>query len=171
MAHRVSSRELVGRQEELAVLTALVEQAVAGEGGAALVTGVAGVGKSRLVVELGRRAREAGALVLVGGGVDLAEAELPYAPVGAALRGLARERADLFDPGRAELARLLPELGEPGPPAAGGQARLFELLLGVLSRLGREQPVLLVFEDVHWADPASLDLLGFLVRNQRAERL
>src|SRR4051794_41826207 len=108
MAHRVSSRELVGRQEELAVLTALVERAVAGEGGAALVTGVAGVGKSRLVVELGRRAREAGALVLVGECVDLAEAELPHAPGGAAPRGPARGRAGPVGPGRPRAGRALP---------------------------------------------------------------
>ena len=76
-------------------------------------------------------------------------------------------------PARVELARLLPELGAAplAAPGPGGQARLFELLLGVLSRLGQEQPVLLVFEDVHWADAASLDLLSFLVRNLRSERV
>jgi ATP/maltotriose-dependent transcriptional regulator MalT len=72
-----------------------------------------------------------------------------------------------------ELARLLPELGEPSPGVSGaaGQTRLFELVLGVLSRLGQERPIVLVIEDVHWADDASLDLLTFLIRNQRSERL
>jgi predicted ATPase len=81
--------------------------------------------------------------------------------------------AKLFGGARGELARLLPELGDPGPvvPGSVGQTRLFELVLGVLSRLGQERPVALVIEDVHWADSASLDLLAFLVRNQRSERL
>ena len=177
MANRVSSRKLVGRHEELELLAGLLARAAAGEGGAALVTGEAGVGKSRLVAEVARRAREGGALPLVGECVDLAEAELPYAPVVGALRAVVRERTEpelhrLLGSAQPELARLLPELGEPaGAESSGGQARLFELLLGVLSRLGREQPVLLVFEDVHWADAATMDLVGFLVRNQRAERL
>jgi predicted ATPase len=152
MANRVSSRTLVGRHEELDLLAGLLGRAAAGEDGAALVTGEAGVGKSRLVAELARRARESGALALVGECVDLAQAELPYAPVAGALRAVVRERTEpelhrLLGPARGELARLLPELGEPAPATAGGQARLFELLLGVLARLGREQPVLLAFED------------------------
>lgn len=178
MANRVSSRELVGREEELALLMDLVRRAAGGEGGAFLVTGEAGVGKSRLVGELGRRARDAGSLVLVGECVDLAEAELSYAPIAGALRGLVRDRSErelvrLIGSARSELSRLLPELGEPAPAvlASGGQARLFELLLGVFSRLSGEQPVLLVLEDMQWADSASLDLLSFLVRNQRSERL
>jgi DNA-binding CsgD family transcriptional regulator/tetratricopeptide (TPR) repeat protein len=178
MASRVSSRELVGREEELALLMDLVGRAAAGEGGAVLVTGEAGVGKSRLLVELGRRARENGTLVSVGECVDLAAAELSYAPIVGALRELVRDRSEpelvrLMGSARPELARLLPELGEPAPvvAASGGQARLFELLLGVFSRLGRERPLLLLLEDIHWADSASLDLLSFLVRNLRSERL
>jgi predicted ATPase len=178
MANRVSSRQLVGRHQELALLMELVGRAAGGEGGTVVITGDAGVGKSRLVTELGRRAEEAGSLVLVGECVDLADAELSYAPVVGALRRVVRESSErelveLVGSARPELARLLPELGEPAQaaPASGGQARLFELLLGVLSRLGRRQPVLLVLEDIHWADSASLDLLGFLSRNQRSERL
>src|SRR5215831_9501621 len=83
-------------------------------------------------------------------------------------------------PGRAgasarQLARLVPELG--APAGTGGQAapgagaltpgRLFELLLGVLHRLAERGPLLLVVEDLHWADQSTRDLLGFLVRNLR----
>jgi DNA-binding NarL/FixJ family response regulator/tetratricopeptide (TPR) repeat protein len=178
MANRVSSRRLVGRDHALELLVGLLRRAGDGDGGAALVVGEAGIGKSRLVNEFARRAAEDGTLVLVGECVDLAEAELPYAPVVAALRAVVRERSEpelvkLFGAARGELARLLPELGDPGPSvqASLGQTRLFELLLGVLSRLGQERPVALVIEDVHWADSASLDLLAFLVRNQRSERL
>ena len=177
MANRVSSRRLVGRDDELELLLELVRRAGEGDGRAALVVGEAGIGKSRLVSEFAGRARECGTLVLVGECVDLAEAELPYAPIVGALRAVVRERSELdlaklFGAARGELARLLPELGDPGPSVQGsvGQTRLFELVLGVLSRLGQERPVALVIEDVHWADSASLDLLAFLVRNQRSER-
>ncbi|HET9292026.1 MAG TPA: AAA family ATPase, partial [Actinomycetes bacterium] len=72
---------------------------------------------------------------------------------------------------RGELARLVPELGSPdgGRPAEAPLAptRLFELLLGVLHRLAERGPVLLVVEDLHWADQSIRDLLGFLVRNLR----
>ncbi len=178
MANRVSSRRLVGRDHELELLLGLVRRAGEGEGGTALVVGEAGIGKSRLLSEFAGHARQYGALVLVGECVDLAEAELPFAPIVGALRAVVRERSEpelakLFGAARSELARLLPELGDPGPGVQGsvGQTRLFELLLGVLSRLGHERPVALVIEDVHWADGASLDLLAFLVRNQRSERL
>jgi DNA-binding CsgD family transcriptional regulator len=168
----------VGRDGVMALLMDVVGRAAGGEGGAVLLSGEAGVGKSRVVAELGTRARASGALVLVGECVEIGGAELSYAPVVGALRAVVRDRSErdlakLIGPARPELARLLPELGEPAPAAlhAGGQARLFELLLGVLSRLAQEQPVLLVLEDMHWADSASLDLLSFLVRNQRSERL
>ena len=79
--------------------------------------------------------------------------------------------------GRRELARLLPELsatetdGDDGAPGPDSQARLFELLLGVLGRLGEHRPVLLVLEDVHWADRATRDLLRFLAHNTRGRRI
>ncbi|MGZ4263665.1 MAG: ATP-binding protein [Solirubrobacteraceae bacterium] len=178
MGGRVSSQELVGRTAELALLTDLVRRAAAGEGGAALVLEEAGIGKSRLVSEFGRVAREADALMLVGECVDLTDAELPYAPIVGALRPVVRDRTEpeltkLFGAARGELARLLPELGDAAPllPGSLGQGRLFELVLGVLSRLGQERPVVLVVEDLHWADAASLDLIAFLIRNQRSERL
>jgi DNA-binding CsgD family transcriptional regulator/tetratricopeptide (TPR) repeat protein len=178
MANRVSSRRLVGRDQELGLLLELARRASESDGGAALVLGEGGIGKSRLVTEFARRASEEGALVLVGECIDLTEAELPYAPIVGALRAVVRERSELeltrlFGAARGELARLLPELGDVGQsvPGSVGQTRLFELLLGVLSRLGQDRPVVLVIEDVHWADSASLDLLAFLVRNQRSERL
>ena len=105
--------------------------------------------------------------------------ELPYAPVVGALRPLARslkgrDRDAVLGPARAELARLLPELGEdlaPVPPTPGSTARLLELLLGVFERLGQRAPVMLVVEDAHWADAATATLLAFLVRNLRDERM
>ena len=67
-----------------------------------------------------------------------------------------------------ELARLLPEFGTPaGPDEAGeARARLFEQMLLVLERLAEAGPVVLVIEDMHWADQSTRDLLAFLIRNQ-----
>jgi DNA-binding CsgD family transcriptional regulator/tetratricopeptide (TPR) repeat protein len=180
MGRRTSSPAFVGRAGELEALDAAVRRAVAGKGAAVLIAGEAGVGKSRLVAELERRALDAGAMVLVGECIDLADTELPYAPIVGALRPVFRERADddeLVEPGREELARLWPELGTvsglqaPGGTPGSGQARLFELLLGLLTRLAREQPLVLVVEDLHWADRSTRDLLVFLVRNVRREPL
>src|SRR4029453_17649417 len=119
---------------------------------------------------------ELGPVALTGGCLDVGEGGLAYAPLVEARRPL----VVVLDPGeldrvlggaRAELARLVPELG----PQAGGRPagaplappRLFELLLGVLHRLAERGPVLLVVEDLHWADQSTRDLLGFLVRNLR----
>ncbi len=100
---------------------------------------------------------------------------LPYAPFTAALRQLIRERgtagvAELLS-GRdtGELAVLLPEFG--APPAEAdpdmARARLFELVLALLEALAGLLPLVLVVEDVHWADRPTRDLLSFLIRNLR----
>ena len=121
-----------------------------------------------LARELAGRAGSLGRAVLWGECVPVQAGELPYAPIIAALRGLASP-----GPVHGELARLMPELvGVPqAAPAANAQARLFELLLGLLGRLAAEVPILLVVEDLHWADGATQDLLRFLARNLRDERL
>ena len=181
VALRVSSPVLVGRAVEAARLWAGFERARAGSPAVVVVAGEAGVGKTRLVIELLGRVRAQGALALAGGCLDVGEGVVAYAPLVEALRSL----GDAVDPAelervlgsaRAELARLVPELG--GPDEAGVQAaagagelvpgRLFELLLGVLHRLAARGPLLLVVEDLHWADQSTRDLLGFLVRNLRA---
>jgi DNA-binding CsgD family transcriptional regulator len=183
MSERVSCPSFVGRAEELHLLEAAVKRAGGGSSGTVLVGGEAGVGKTRLMGELTLRAERADARVLVGGCIQLGEGALPFAPIVEALRPLARtlDRAaleTLTGPAWAELAGLLPELGDRQPPPAepegmadSGQARLFELLLGLLRRLGQQSPVVLVVEDLHWADRSTRDLLAFLARNFRAERV
>jgi AAA ATPase domain len=176
VAQRVSSPVLVGRDAEVAQLRAALERAAAGQPAVVVVAGEAGVGKTRLVGELLRDADGLGAVALAGGCLDVGEGVLAYAPIVEALRPLAgaldsEELERVLGGARAELARLVPELG---PTAGGEQAaplaptRLFELLLGVLHRLAERGPVLLVVEDVHWADQSTRDLLGFLIRNLRA---
>ena len=181
MAVRAATPALVARAAELAALRAVVERAASGEAATAVVAGDAGVGKSRLVEELTRTAREDGALVLLGRCVDVGAGELAYAPIAGALRSLAAQVDDdeldeVLGPGRAEIGRIVPDLAaEDTAPAAGpaafGRERLFELLRGALGRLGRRRPVVLVVEDLHWADGSTRDLLRFLVRTAAAERL
>ena len=165
---------LVGRETELETLIGLLGEVSGGTPGTVLLGAEAGGGKSRLVAEFTSRVGDR-ALVLAGGCVDLGATGLPYAPFTAALRELVRQRgagevAGLLPGGAAgELASLLPELGS--PPAEGdpemSRGRLFGLVLTLLEQLACERPLVLVIEDVHWADRSSGDLLAFLVRNLR----
>src|SRR6266540_1513436 len=131
-------------------------------------------------------ANEQDVRVLRGGCVPLGEEGLPFAPVTAALRGLAgkldpAELEAVAGPARADLGRLLPDLAWGAGAAAaaavgaGGagasQGRLFELLLGVVERLAATAPLLLVMEDLHWADRSTRDLVAFLVAYLRSGRV
>jgi DNA-binding CsgD family transcriptional regulator/tetratricopeptide (TPR) repeat protein len=177
MATRVTSSRLIGREVELAELEAALADAADGRPSLAFVAGESGVGKSRLLAELERRACESGALVLAGDCVDLGDSELPYAPLVAALRPLARSRDPaLSEPVQAAVAPLLPGLGatpEPAEPGGeqGAQGRLFEGLLSLLDALGTQRPVLLLIEDLHWADRSTRAALAFLARSLDAERV
>ena len=174
MASRVSSPSFIGRAAELARVREALERARAGTAAVVLLAGESGVGKSRLLAEL---APEAGALVLRGECIELAEGELPYAPVVGALRDLVRVvEPGMLDAlpaaGRNELGRLAPELAQGVTPAgAPSQPVLFEAVLALLARLSEDEPVLLVLEDIHWADRSTRDLLAFLARNLSRERV
>jgi DNA-binding CsgD family transcriptional regulator/tetratricopeptide (TPR) repeat protein len=172
---RVASPQFVGRTAELARLEELTRAAAGGEPGFALIGGESGVGKSRLLDEFAARARAGGARVITGDCIDLGDAELPYAALVAALRGITGEElAEILPRGTRDLAPLLPQLdGEDAGlvPSALAQGRLFESLLGLLGGLGAEQLLVLVVEDAHWADPSTRDFLSFLIRNRRQERL
>jgi DNA-binding CsgD family transcriptional regulator len=170
LTERVTSPDFVGRERELAGLGAALERAADRRPAVVLVAGESGVGKTRMVSELGARAREQGARVLTGDCVDLGDGELAYAPIVSALRGLT---PDELGGGAAGLAPLLPQLDAPeaGHESALSQGRVFELLLGLLGRLGEAQPLVLIFEDVHWADRSSRDFLSFFVRNARHQRV
>src|SRR6266487_2577907 len=116
---RVSSPVLVGRSGQLSALDTALAEAGRGSPSTLIVGGEAGVGKSRLVSEFAGRSRGAGARVLAGGCLELGADGLPFAPFTAVLRGLVRDLgaaavAELLPGGAArELARLLPEFGEP----------------------------------------------------------
>jgi DNA-binding CsgD family transcriptional regulator/tetratricopeptide (TPR) repeat protein len=189
---RVSSATFVGRTAELAVLDAALDGSAAGVPAFAFVAGESGVGKSRLVGEFEARAVVRGARVLVGRCLELGGAVFPYAPLVDALRPVARDLAEglareLPAGTRAALAELIPEFGvgatvlagagSPAPVAGGessllpDQARLFEAMLSLVERLGRRQPVVLILEDLHWADQSTRDFFVFLVRSARTQPL
>jgi DNA-binding CsgD family transcriptional regulator len=181
MFRSMVSPVLVGRDTELAALTAALDSAIAGEPAVILLGGEAGVGKTRLVGEAAERARDAGARVLVGSCVELGGEGLPFTPLADALRSLMRdtppERLDEFvGPARPELARLLPELDPDradgaAPTGGGGTDRLLELFLGVIARIAADAPLMLVVEDLHWGDRSTLDLVALLVRVLRSARV
>ncbi|WP_308190960.1 helix-turn-helix transcriptional regulator [Pseudonocardia terrae] len=153
---------LIGRTDELRSLAELFEAARAGTPGVALVSGEAGVGKSRLVAELVDRAGRAGAVVLAGAAVDVGESP-PLLPLTLAVRTLAREPAGraIVEPWRGELEAL-------GllPPAPGAAVQAVPHHLDAAGRvllgLAADRPVLFVVEDVQWADRATRDLLAYL---------
>ena len=181
---RVSSPIFVGRGAELERLADALNLATNQRPATRLVGGDAGIGKTRLVNEFVAGARSSGAHVLIGDCLQLGETGLPYAPFVGALRPLLRslkgdQLDELLGPGRAELSHLLPDLGspaatkgrrDPSPDAGAAQARLFEIVFGLLRRLSDKAPVALILEDLHWADSSTRDLLRFIVRNARDSR-
>ncbi|QIQ02516.1 AAA family ATPase [Streptomyces liangshanensis] len=181
MLGRVDTRSVspvfVGRTGELTALTAALARADAGEPQALLVSGEAGVGKTRLVEELVDTACSRGAVVAVGGCVEIGADGLPFAPFSTALRSLLRRLPDELiaaaDGQEGELARILPELGQSGREALGedATARLFELTVRLLERLAADRTVVLVLEDLHWSDASTRNLLAYLFRALRRGRL
>ena len=141
-----ASDVFVGRAHELGELERALDATQAGSGTTVLVAGEAGIGKSRLVSELARRARNAGFEVLLGRSIDLVGTELPYQPFVDALRPLGGLR-------------------QAGARTDGSQLRVFEQTLALLADRAAAMPVLLVLEDLHWADTSTLDLVAFLAHN------
>ncbi|MFB9628300.1 ATP-binding protein [Nonomuraea helvata] len=179
MRGRSVSPVFVGRAEELAALSDSFDEARKGTVTSVLLGGEAGVGKTRLVQRFAEQCQADGAHVLFGACVELSTEGLAYAPFTAALRQLVREQGPAavaaLLPGGAErdLARLLPEFGEPSGDGETdtGRARLFEQFLTLLERLADARPTVLVIEDIHWADRSSRDLIAFLSRNLHAPQV
>jgi DNA-binding CsgD family transcriptional regulator len=181
VATRLSSPTLIGRRSELASLQEAAGLAAAGASQLVLVAGEAGVGKSRLVAEFANWARQRGDRVLVGGCVSLSGDVAPFAPIVEALRPLRHELtpselAAVLGPRARDLAALLPDIApttavtsSTGMTPDGAEGRQLELLLGVLGRLAARAPLVIVIEDIHWADRSTLDTLAFLSRNLRTE--
>ncbi len=156
MSPTLPSLPLVGRARELAALHERLDAAIAGQGSLVLIGGEAGIGKTALAEALCREATERGALVLVGRCYDLSETP-PYGPW-----------VELF--GRYRQIEGIPPL--PAAFAQRGtvgevtsQAALFQQVLDFFATLAAARPVLLLLDDLHWADASSLDLLRFVARH------
>jgi predicted ATPase len=141
-----ASEVFVGRGREFGQLERALDATRAGSGTTALVTGEAGIGKTRLASELAARTRDAGFEVLLGRSIDLVGTELPYQPFVEALRPLG----------------AFPQVDG---QAAGSQLRVFQETLALLFDRAAAAPLLLVLEDLHWADTSTLDLVVFLAHN------
>jgi tetratricopeptide (TPR) repeat protein len=166
----------VGREVELAALGLAFDEVSRAQSRTVVIAGEAGVGKTRLLDEFEElcRARDRpvlarGACVAIGAGV------LPYSPWLAAMQAVEAQfgLAALIEAARddqAALSALIPVLPDPAAQQPSGQlarAHLFSLFLDLLGRLAAKRPLVLLLEDLHWADASSLDLLLFVSRNLR----
>jgi DNA-binding CsgD family transcriptional regulator len=155
-AHPASAPPLlVGRERELALLRDHLSASLSGSGSLVLIGGEAGIGKTAVAETLCREAVEQGALVLVGRCYDLSETP-PYGPW-----------VEVFDTGRQHegIPRLPPAFAQRGTVGAvPSQAALVEQVRDFLTAVVAHQPLLLLLDDLHWADPASLDLLRAVAR-------
>jgi len=174
---RVSSPIFVGRVAERAALTEALERAVAGQPGIVLITGEAGVGKTRLLTEASKLADALGATTVSGVCVDAAAGTLSYAPFVDIVRDLHRAglTTSLPTATRAELGRLVPVVSprpDPGPIAEeGGQGRLFAAIRDALSVASSTRPILVTIEDLHWADRSTRAFLVYLASSLCRERV
>ena len=177
----LSSPLLVGREPESRTLASALAALLDGHPRVVVISGEAGIGKTRLIDDCLRRAGPA-LRVLRCECLALGSA-IPYLPFAELLRDLVRQvppttLAGILGPARAELARLLPDLVAPASGPAGGGAsaggsddldrlRLYEAFLRVAERVAAEHPTVFVLEDVQWIDSASLELLSFLAHGLR----
>jgi len=173
----VQESPLVGRSEEVDRLQVFVDSIPQGKGGALFLCGDAGVGKSRLARETRSYAFLRGVRTLTATPSEI-HGGVPYAPWLQLLRRVVREETGdrlvrLCGPYAGDLAKLVPEVlekvGSLQPAPSGDPAqerlRLFDGVTEFLLALARDQPLLLLVEDLGWADPASLQLLRHLLRN------
>lgn len=173
----------VGREREIKEMRASLEHALAGIGGLLLLAGEAGIGKTRIGEELCTYGRLRGARVLIGRCYE-GEGAPSYWPWLQALRGHTQdltdsELVDQMGAGAADIAQIVPEVAErvPGlssPPVLDpdqARFRLFDSVTAFLRNASRRQPIVLVLDDLHWADESSLLMLQFLSRELQGMRV
>jgi len=172
---RVLCPIVVGRESELSSLEDALLAALRGDGGVVIIGGEAGMGKTRLVNELVTRAHRLRCAVM-SGACSEAELSLPYLPFLEAIGNrLTTENLDelrqRLGAAADELSQLFPQLGRPS--AAGGdptqaKLRMFEAILLLLRDAARDRALLLVLEDLQWADPGTRELLDYMTRRLRS---
>jgi hypothetical protein len=168
---------LVGRDRPAAVLRAEIDRTLESHGGLVLVTGEAGIGKTVLVADAAEQARRHGALVATGTCWDREDAP-GYWPWVQVVRGLQRasgpvEWAEARATAGGELALLLGEASAGRRPGAAGDGGfgLLDAVTTLLVTVSRGRPLVVVLDDLHWADAPSIRLLEFVVRHAWFERL
>jgi DNA-binding CsgD family transcriptional regulator len=179
--HDVVCPALVGRELLLTATRRVLARGQEGHGRVAVIVGEAGVGKSRLLRAMTEEARAAGFFVLHGACFE-AERSIPYAPLLDLVRLFATSAspalvAHVLAPAAGALVSVFPELRpllpdtDPNPTIDPelDRRRLFHALGQVVSSLARTQPVFLTFEDVHWSDDATLDLIFHLARSHASQ--
>jgi len=168
----------VGRQAERAVLRRLLERALAGQGGVAMIGGVLGVGKTRIAAEFAAEASQRGFTTLVGSCYDR-ENSLPFSPFVEILESAMAQTPSpeafrvALGTDASEMARLMPQLRRlfpdipPPLELSPEQSRriLFNSVVELLTRTAAGGPMLLLFEDLHWADEGTLSLLNHIARS------
>jgi len=165
----VADTPLFGREAERGRLQELLDDAVRGHGHVATVVGEAGIGKTRLVTSLAADALARGCRFMIGRCHE-SDSILPFGPWVDACRsgGVSADEeilGALHPAHRAELSRLLPEAGMASLPRASDSALpLFESVAELIAAVAARHPVVLVLEDLHWADEMSVRLLGFVSR-------
>ena len=187
-----AATSFVSRTAELGQLADLVRQAGSGRAATAMIAGEAGVGKTRLLTEFTEQARhDLNAHVLSGSCVKLGDGVVPYAPLVESLRALLWEKGPetvrlAAGPAWNDLADLVSDVAVDGGGVDGGgggavaaagpdvgvpgRLRIFSAVRRMLERLGTTAPVVLVFEDLHWADQSTLDLVSYLTHTLTGER-
>ncbi|WP_434098491.1 helix-turn-helix transcriptional regulator [Streptomyces mirabilis] len=160
---QTSGTPFIGRDDELARLTGVLDRARAGTPRAVVLSGDAGVGKTRVLTEAAAHATRTGMTVLTGHCVDLGDVGLPYLPFTEILGVLGGdERFAAALAAHPAVDRLLGS-GSGTDTDTGSRLRLFEGVAGLLADAADITPLLLVLEDLHWADQSSRDLLRFLL--------
>ena len=176
---RIARGRFVGRQKELKQARTIWMQTMAGAGQTLLISGEPGIGKSSLARELATQAEISGGIALIG--ESYAEGGAPYSPFSQILRRALPEASHngskMTEFVIADLISLTPELRPnypdlPDIPALdpeSEQRRLFESMVALLTSLSEQSPILLVLEDVHWADSGSLAMLRYLARRTKGQ--
>ena len=173
----------VGRQREMGELKAVLDDAMAGQGRLAMLVGEPGIGKTRTAQELASYAESLGALVFWGRCYEEKGAP-PYSPWLQLLRSYIQQKApeqlqSEMGPGAADIAEIVPDIRhkltdlETPPTLEPEQARfrLFNSITTFLKNAAQSQPLMLVLDDLHWADKPSLLLLQYLAREMGGSRL
>jgi predicted ATPase/DNA-binding NarL/FixJ family response regulator len=168
---QIAETTLFGRDAEIARMCDLLDSVEHGETELLLVSGEPGIGKTRLLEELSDEAEARRFLVLSGRGTEL-EQEAPFAPLIEALDGelaaLGTERLESLRERLPDLIGVLPSIGRGAPVPAGSASERFRhhrAIRALLEELAVDEPLLLILDDVHWADTASIEAISHLLRH------